>query len=146
MARFEFDIRDFLFFSADAVERYAIDALEAAAPIVEKEMKRQLMQFDRTGQLSASVKSKVVHRKKAHEHRLVVRPTGKSKSLITDNGKLYVRKDPQRNMEKLASIEFGKSGQRATPIIQKIVDATTNDVIDVMEKVWIEKTKEEFNK
>lgn len=39
-------------------------------------------------------------------------------------------------MEKFASLEFGKSGQTATPIIRAVVKETENEVVKIMSDVY----------
>lgn len=136
MAQFESNIPTDFFKDLENIDEYAEKMINAAAPVVVDEMKSRLKKHDRTGQLSNAVKaSKPKYNSKHGGHSCVVRPTGQSKTMIV-NGKTYKRNKPVRNMEKLAAIEFGKSGQAATPVVADVVKATENEVAEIMQKVY----------
>ena len=136
MASFQANIPEDFFKDIENIDKFAEKMITAAAPVVVNEMKSRLQKHDRTGQLSRAVKaSKPKYNSKHGGHSCVVRPTGQSKTMIV-NGETYTRKKPVRNMEKLAALEFGKSGQAATPVVADVVKATENEVSDIMQKVY----------
>lgn len=107
--------------------------LKEASPIVVESMKSELKLHKQTSELVNSVKPTKPKRNKNGDNVVIVRPTGESMTMIAESGKTYVRKKPVRNMEKLASLEFGNShGQKPTPIIEKVIKGTENAVLDKM--------------
>lgn len=111
--------------------------LKEASPIVVESMKSELKLHKQTSELVNSVKPTKPKRNKNGDNVVIVRPTGESMTMIAESGKTYVRKKPVRNMEKLASLEFGNShGQKPTPIIEKVIKGTENAVLDKMAEVY----------
>lgn len=111
--------------------------LKEASPIVVESMKSELKLHKQTSELVNSVKPTKPKRNKNGDNVVIVRPTGKSTTMIAESGKTYVRKKPVRNMEKLASLEFGNShGQKPTSVIEKTVKSTENAVLDKMTEVY----------
>lgn len=111
--------------------------LKEASPIVVESMKSELKLHKQTSELVNSVKPTKPKRNKNGDNVVIVRPTGKSTTMIAESGKTYVRKKPVRNMEKLASLEFGNShGQKPTSVIEKAVKSTENAVLDKMTEVY----------
>lgn len=93
-------------------------------------------------ELVNSVKPTKPKRNKSGDNVVVVRPTGKSTTTIAKSGKAYTRKKAVRNMEKLASLEFGNShGQKPTPIIEKVIKGTEKAVFDKMNEVYNRETE-----
>ena len=87
--------------------------------------------------MSKSVKaSKPKYNAKKGGYSCAVNPTGKSKHYIGKDGAQHTRKEAVRNMEKMASLEFGNSNQKATPIVQKVIAATENEVTKIMQDVY----------
>lgn len=140
MAQLDFEIpKDFLkeLEKAADLDRIAPKMLEAAAPIVANELKSRLRRHDRTGQLSSSVKaSKPKYNEKHGGHSVFVGPSGKSKTYLDNAGKLRIRGDSERNMEKFFIIEYGKRGQAPQPMIADVVKATENAAIEKMREVY----------
>lgn len=113
-----------------------------ARPIVVAEMKNELGKYKRTSELVNSVKPSKTKRKVNGTTQTVIRPTGKSTSVIANNGKRYTRTESVRNMEKLASLEFGNSrGEKPTPVIEKVVEGTKEKVFNKMVEVFERETK-----
>lgn len=111
--------------------------LREASPIVVESMKSELKSHKQTSELVNSVKPTKPKRNKNGDNVVIVRPTGKSTTMIAESGKTYVRKKPVRNMEKLASLEFGNShGQKPTPVVGKVIKSTENAVLDKMTEVY----------
>lgn len=116
--------------------------LKEASPIVVESMKSELKLHKQTSELVNSVKPTKPKRNKNGDNVVIVRPTGKSTTMIAESGKTYVRKKPVRNMEKLASLEFGNShGQKPTSVIEKAVKSTENAVLDKMTEVYNKETE-----
>lgn len=108
-----------------------------AKPIVVAEMKNELSKHKRTFELANSVKPSKTKRKVNGSTQTVIRPTGKSTAVIANTGKRYTRTESVRNMEKLASLEFGNSrGEKPTPIIEKVVESTKEKVFNKMTEVF----------
>lgn len=111
--------------------------LKEASPIVVESMKSELKLHKQTSELVNSVKPTKPRRNKNGDNVVIVRPTGKSMTMIAESGKTYVRKKPVRNMEKLASLEFGNShGQKPTSVIEKVIKSTESAVLDKMTEVY----------
>lgn len=116
--------------------------LKEASPIVVNSMKGELNSHRQTAELVNSVKPTKPKRNKSGDNFVIVRPTGKSTTTIAKSGKAYARKKTVRNMEKLASLEFGNShGQKPTPIIEKVIKGTEKAVFDKMNEVYNRETE-----
>lgn len=116
--------------------------LKEASPIVVNSMKGELNSHRQTAELVNSVKPTKPKRNKSGDNFVIVRPTGKSTTTIAKSGKAYTRKKAVRNMEKLASLEFGNShGQKPMPIIEKAVKSTEEAVLDKMNEVYNRETE-----
>ena len=125
MGKFDFEIDPAFLRSLgklSEVERYALQMLDAATPILEKSIKAELAVHRRTGTLVKSVKRTRATKAKNGAYLATVRPTGKSKKYIDKHGKLRERGSPVRNMEILAHIEYGTKNQPATPLLTKAVN------------------------
>lgn len=120
----------------DNTETIIPKMLEESATIVEARMKSALQTHKQTGAMVNSVKPSGVKEAKGGGHYVVVSPTGSSRKQIDKNGKERSRKKAERNMEKLAILEYGSSKQRATPIIGNVVASVQNEVTNKMEEVY----------
>lgn len=142
MADFQLDFDDSIFKSLEKLsntEAVSDKMLKGASPIVVSSMKSELNLHRQTAELVNSVKPTKPKRNKSGDNVVVVRPTGKSTTVIAESGKTYVRKKAVRNMEKLASLEFGNShGQKPTPIIEKVVKSTEEAVFNKMNEIYNE--------
>ncbi len=65
-----------------------------------------------------------------------VRPTGKSTRYIDAHGKLQDRKDPVRNMEIIAHMEYGTSKQSKTPVLTAAVKDAREEVRAAMQEEY----------
>lgn len=140
MADFQLDFDDSIFKGLDKLsdtEKISAKMLQEASPIVVESMKSELKLHKQTSELVNSVKPTKPRRNKNGDNVVIVRPTGKSMTMIAESGKTYVRKKPVRNMEKLASLEFGNShGQKPTSVIEKVIKSAENAVLDKMTEVY----------
>lgn len=145
MADFQLDFDDSIFKGLEKLsdtEAVSEKMLKEASPIVVSSMKSELNIHRQTAELVNSVRPTKPKRNKSGDNVVVVRPTGKSTTTIAKSGKTYVRKKAVRNMEKLASLEFGNShGQKPMPIIEKAVKSTEEAVLDKMNEVYNRETK-----
>lgn len=145
MADFRLDFDDSIFNGLEKLantDKIAEKMLKEASSIVANSMKSELNLHKQTAELVNSVKPTNPKRNTSGDNVVVVRPTGKSETMIAESGKIYVRKNAVRNMEKLASLEFGNSkGQKPTPIIEKVVKSTENAVFDKMNEVYNRETE-----
>lgn len=126
MAKVNFTIDDGFFEMLEHLENadeVVPQVLEACAPILIEEEKKELQRHRRSGSLINSIKSTGV-KKNDWGHYLVVRPTGKDKF-------------GQRNMEKFIFSEYGTSKQKADPIQKNIAIITEARIL--------EKAQEAFN-
>lgn len=124
------------------ISKIADKMVAEASPIVVKALKIEIGKHKRTDELASSVKATKPKRNKNDDSYVVVRPTGKSLSAISDSRKTYKRKTAVRNMEKLASLEFGNSqGQKPTPVIEQATAKAESDVIAKMTEVYEKETK-----
>lgn len=145
MADFQLDFDDSIFKGLEKLsdtEAVSEKMLKEASPIVVSSMKSELNIHRQTAELVNSVKPTKPKRNKSGDNVVVVRPTGKSTTTIAKSGKAYTRKKAVRNIEKLASLEFGNShGQKPMPIIEKAVKSTEEAVLDKMNEVYNRETK-----
>lgn len=144
MASFSFESIDGLldqFKDLERIDEIAPKMLEESAPIVVNKLKAALSEHNQTGDMIKSIKPKKPAKDKSDRHYTFIRPTGQSKKQMTEDGKTVSRKTPERNMEKLAILEFGSSKQKATPVVANVVKATENEVIKKMEEVYYREVK-----
>lgn len=145
MADFQLDFDDSIFDGLEKLantDKIAEKMLKEASLIVASSLKDELNLHKQTAELIRSVKPTKPKRNKNGDNVVIVRPTGKSETMIAESGKTYARKKAVRNMEKLASLEFGNSkGQKPTPIIEKVVKSTENAVFDKMNEVYNRETE-----
>ncbi len=145
MADFQLDFDDDIFKNLKKLsntEAVSEKMLKEASSIVASSMKSELNSHRQTAELVNSVKPTKPKRNKSGDNFVIVRPTGKSTTAIAKSGKTYVRKKAVRNMEKLASLEFGNShGQKPTPVIEKVIKGTEKAVFDKMNEVYNRETE-----
>lgn len=145
MADFQLDFDDSIFKGLEKLsntEAVSDKMLKEASPIVVSSMKSELTSHKQTAELVSSVKPTKPKRNKSGDNVVVVRPTGKSLTVIARSSKTYIRKKAVRNMEKLASLEFGNShGQKPTPITEKVIKGTEKAVFDKMNEVYNRETE-----
>lgn len=125
MAKFDFDIPDDFIKQlgklAD-VDRIAPIMIDEAMPILEANLKKELVKHKRTGDMISSVK-KTKAGKKNKGYFATVRPTGNDSKGV-------------RNMEKLAHAEYGTSKQPPTPILTKAINDSKQPVLNKMQEVF----------
>lgn len=130
MGKFDFSIPDEfvkqLGRMAD-VQKAAPEMLAGAAPILEARLRQELAKHRDTGAMIGSIKvSKPKLDSKSGDWYVTVGPTGK---------------DPvtgERNMEKLAILEYGSSTQPPRPMMDRIKAEVTPDVIRKMQEIFDE--------
>lgn len=141
MARFEVKTTDEMTrminkLGADS-DRIAKAMLNAAAVPLEKRVKTECAKHKRTGAMAESIKkTKAGKTKKGDAYCVVVRPTGESNTIISDDGETYQREQPVRNMEIMAHLELGTSKQAPIPILTKATADAEEECIKVMQEVY----------
>ena len=110
------------------VDRIAPKMLEAAEPILTRNIKKELLAHRRTAALEKSVKKTKTRRDKYGAWEIIIRPTGKDEKGV-------------RNMEKLAYIEYGTTKQTPTPILTKALKDSEAAVLAKMQAVYNEEIK-----
>lgn len=121
----------------DKAEEIIPKMLTESAQILTNEVKKVLVKHKQTGDMINSVKPSKVKRGKNGGYYLIISPTGSSKKRLAKSGAMRSRKDSERNMEKLAILEFGSSKQEATPVIGDAVKAAYEDVSRKLEEVYL---------
>lgn len=97
--------------------------LEAAVPILEEEVKRQVRPHWNTGDMYESIKRTSVEVGRGGAYTICVRPTDVDRNGI-------------RNMEKLAWLEFGAKGRAAVPVLKTAVLNAAPLVCEKMREVF----------
>ncbi len=105
------------------VDRIAPKMIDEAMPILVDNVKSELAQHRRTGDMLDSVKKTKANKTKYGGYYAVVRPTGKDRKGV-------------RNMEKLAHAEYGTSKQAPTPILTKAIKDSEPAVLNKMQEVF----------
>lgn len=131
MGKFDFEI-DPAFVKALGkladVDRVAPKMIDAAIPILERNVKSELAKHKRTGDLLGSVRKTKAKQNKKGNWYAVVRPTGRDRKGV-------------RNMAKLAHAEYGTKKQPPTPILTKALKDSEKEVYDKMREVFEEEMK-----
>jgi len=102
-------------------ERIAPKMLEAAAPVLEKNLRNRAAMHKDSGEMAASVKSAGVKKQK-DGYGVAVRATGTDKKGV-------------RNMEKMAYLEYGTYKQAATPVVLPAVRESESAILAKMQEV-----------
>lgn len=121
MGKFDFEFPSELTRQLERMENYdsiAPRILNATITILERNLKNELAKHTRTRIMLNSVK-KTSAAKNKYGWFICVRPTGMSKSYMDDKGIVRERKEPVRNMEILAHMEYGTSKQSPVPVLTK---------------------------
>ena len=143
MGKFDFEIDPAFLRSlgklAD-VDKCAPKMVNAAIPILERQVKSELAKHRRTGTMIDSVKKTRAKKAKTGAYIATVRPTCMATQYISEKGELKDRKEPVRNMEILAHMEYGTKKQPATPILTKAL----NDCKGECERAMAEVFKQEM--
>lgn len=116
---------------ANATDETAMKMIDTAAPILEKNLRKNVEAAANrgyaTGQLAAAV---TAGKAKMNEFGCY--------SIVTAEGK---DKKGVRNMEKLAYLEYGTpGGQLAHPVMKKSINESENDCLRVMQQVFERET------
>jgi HK97 gp10 family phage protein len=125
MAKFDFDFEELLakqMEQLDVIDEIAPKMLESATPILEKNLKTALQPHKQTSEMVDSIKA-TKPKKGTKGWTSTVRPTGKDKKGV-------------RNMEKLVYLQYGTSKQVATPVLEEVVNKSTNSVSEIMQEVF----------
>lgn len=105
------------------LDEIAPKMLDEATPIIERNVKLELAQHRRTGDMIASVKRTKAKKTKVGGYYAVVRPTGKDSKGV-------------RNMEKIAHMEYGTAKQPATPVLTKALHNSEAEVAEKLQQVF----------
>lgn len=111
-----------------AIDDYAPKMLDAATPIIEKNVKAEMAPHRVTDAMMESVKRTKAEKTKNGGFYAVVRPTG-------------VDKNGVRNMEKLAWLEYGTIRQPAIPVLTKAINNSQQPVREKMQEVFEEEVR-----
>ena len=103
--------------------------IEAGAPILEDNMRRRAKDHSESGDMAESIRPTQVRKYGSSGFRMTVRPTGKDENGV-------------RNMEKMCYLEYGTVHQNASPVISPAIAESEEAVMEAMQKVFDEKTKE----
>lgn len=138
MARFEFDASASDGFAAqilalDNADEIAEKVLGAAAPKMVETLKKHVRKHRRTGSMENSIKAAKIKKMKKGGYMLSVRPTGKSQYQMDDKGVKRKRREPVRNMEILAYLEYGTSHIPKEPIIENAVRECRTECENLMQ-------------
>lgn len=113
------------------VDRLAPQMLEAAAPILEKEMKNQVRKQADKGYATGDLENAVTHgktKKNQYGHYLTVTAEGTDRKGV-------------RNNDKLAYLNYGTSKQAARPVISTAVNNSEEACITAMQDKFNEAKK-----
>lgn len=110
------------------IDRYAPELLSEAAPILERELKKEVSKETNRGYAKGDLKKSIKPMKPGRNkygHYIAVTATGKDRKGI-------------RNNEKLAYLEYGTSKQEARPVIGKAVHHSENECLQIMQEKFNE--------
>ena len=105
------------------VDRLAPKMIDEAMPILERNLKDELVKHKDTGDMLDSVKKTKPKKQKNGGYFACVRPTGKDRKGV-------------RNTAKLAHAEYGTSKQAPTPILTKAIKDSESAVYKKMQEVF----------
>ncbi len=112
------------------VDRYAPALLNAAAPVLEKELRSEVKQEANrgyaTGDLADAIEAKKPG-KNEYGHYVMVTAEGKDRKGV-------------RNNEKLAYLNYGTSKQQARPVIATAIKNAEGECLEVMQETFNEVT------
>ena len=130
MAKFDLEGFDDLISSLNMLEfeKMAPKMLDAAVPILERNIKSRALAHHRTGAMAGSIRKGSI-RATSEGYRCTVRPTG------TDSKGV-------RNMEKMVYLEYGTYKQTATPVLGPAVAESESSCLEKMQKVFDDFTKD----
>lgn len=109
-------------------DKLATEMLEAAAPILERNIVKRALSHSRTGSMAGSI-SKGKLKKNGADYHISVRPTGTDAKGV-------------RNMEKMVYLEYGTSKQAATPVMSPAIAESEESVYAKMQDIFDNQTKE----
>lgn len=118
------------------IDEIAPKMVEESVPIVQRNLIRELAYHVGTGELQESIKNTPVKKWKSGGVYAVARPTGTSDTYVDEKGVTRNRSEPIRNMEKLAYLEYGRSGQAARPIMSTVIGDSEGSVKNKMQEVF----------
>lgn len=110
-------------------DRIASKMVEGGAPVLEQNLRRRASEHVDSGDMAKSIGSTGLKKYGASGYKITVRPTGQD-----DKG--------VRNMEKMCYLEYGTQHQGATPVLTPAVIESEQPVMDIMQKIFDEETKE----
>lgn len=110
------------------LDQYAPKMLEAAAPILQKELQQRVKAEANRGYATGDLKNSIQALKPGlneQGHYVAVSAVGKDRKGI-------------RNNEKLAYLEYGTSRQQARPVIEKSTKSAEKECLEAMQSVFDE--------
>jgi len=125
VAKFDFEIpTEFIkqLGRLEEVDKFAPAMIDAAIPILERNVKSEASKHKDTGELERSIK-RTRAKKNQYGFFATVRPTGVDSKGV-------------RNMEKLVYSEYGTSKQSPRPILTKAIKDSERPVLDKMQEVF----------
>lgn len=140
LGKFDFNIDDEItrqIMRLENIDEIAPKILNETVPILETNIKKECAKHRRTGELESSVK-KSSSRKVKDGYIVVVRPTGKSKLYKTVKGATGTRKEPVRNMEIMAHVEYGTKDIKPIPVMTKGLKESEQPVKERMQQLYNE--------
>lgn len=126
MASFKVEVPDDFIRQLDKLadfDRYAPLMIEAAMPVLERQVKIEVSRHDVTGDLHKSIKSTKAKKTKEGVYSASVEPSGKDRKGV-------------RNIEKMIYLEYGTSRQPATPVLTKAVKDSEKEVLTTMQAIF----------
>lgn len=122
-------------------EEIAPRVLNESVPILESYVKKEAAKHKRTGSMVNSIK-KTKAIKNKYGWFVTVRPTGMSTELMGEDGVVRPRKEPVRNMEVMAHLEYGTSEQDPIPILTKALKDAESEAAEKMQEIFNEVVSE----
>lgn len=110
------------------IDKYAPELLAEAAPILERELKKEVSKETNRGYAKGDLKKSIKPMKPGRNkygHYIAVTATGKDRK-------------GTRNNEKLAYLEYGTSKQEARPVIGKAVHHSEDECLQIMQEKFNE--------
>jgi hypothetical protein len=118
------------------IDRIAPQMIDEAIPILEANVKKEIVQHKRTGNMYKSIRRTKAKKIKNGSFFAIVRPTGTANTYMDNSGKTHERKKPYRNMAILAHLEYGTSDITPRPILTKALEDSRQAVYDKMQEVF----------
>ena len=125
-------------------EKIATKALEDTAPELKSSMQKSIksaIHSESTGELENSLKISKAKETKTDSFIITVKPSGMSKNPYYDT-RTYTRSYPVSNVLKAIWLNYGDAHQAPSPWINPAINACKEKIMQRMQKIWEEMTKE----